>query len=45
MKPHAWLNVKWMPWIFCNRCGLVRLGNRPSQKAANRPCPVNKDDK
>lgn len=25
-------------FVYCNRCGLVRLHNRATEKAANRPC-------
>lgn len=25
-------------FIYCNKCGLIRLGNRATQKAINKPC-------
>ena len=31
------LNAKGM-FVYCGRCGLVRLGNRATQKAINKPC-------
>ena len=31
------LNAKGM-FIYCGRCGLIRLGNRVTQKAINKGC-------
>jgi hypothetical protein len=31
------LNAKGM-FVYCGRCGLVKLGNRATQKAINKPC-------
>jgi hypothetical protein len=25
-------------FVYCGRCGLVRLGNRATQKAITKPC-------
>jgi hypothetical protein len=25
-------------FIYCGRCGLIRLGNRATQKAISKPC-------
>ena len=25
-------------FLYCGKCGLIRLGNRESQKAYNKPC-------
>jgi hypothetical protein len=25
-------------FIYCGKCGLIRLGNRATQKAINKPC-------
>ena len=25
-------------FMYCGRCGLIRLGNRATQKAINKPC-------
>lgn len=25
-------------FVYCNKCGLIRLGNRATQKAINKPC-------
>ena len=30
-------------FIYCGRCGLIRLNNRPTQKAINKPCPGLRD--
>jgi hypothetical protein len=32
-------------FVFCQRCGLVRLGNQASNRAARAPCPVQKESK
>ena len=40
MQPHNFnrtMNAKGM-FVYCGRCGLVRLGNRATQKAINQPC-------
>ena len=40
MQPHNFnrtMNAKGM-FVYCGRCGLVRLGNRATQKAINKPC-------
>lgn len=31
------LNAKGM-FIYCGKCGLIRLGNRATEKAINKPC-------
>lgn len=31
------LNAKGM-FVYCNKCGLIRLGNRATQKAIAKPC-------
>lgn len=31
------LHAKGM-FVYCGRCGLIRLGNRATQKAINKPC-------
>jgi hypothetical protein len=31
------LHAKGM-FVYCGRCGLVRLGNRATQKAITKPC-------
>ena len=25
-------------FVYCNRCGLIRLGNRATEKAIKKPC-------
>ena len=25
-------------FLYCGKCGLIRLGNKASQKAINKPC-------
>lgn len=25
-------------FVYCNRCGLIKLGNRATQKAVAKPC-------
>jgi hypothetical protein len=30
-------------FIYCGKCGLIRLGNKPTQKAISRPCPGLRD--
>ncbi len=40
MQPHNFnrtMSAKGM-FVYCGRCGLVRLGNRATQKAINKPC-------
>jgi len=31
------LNAKGM-FVYCGKCGLVRLGNRATEKAVRKPC-------
>lgn len=31
------LHAKGM-FVYCNKCGLIRLGNRATQKAIAKPC-------
>lgn len=41
MKPppqHHWVNRRFMPWLLCTGCGLVRLRNARTDKAARKPC-------
>jgi hypothetical protein len=38
--PHSFtrtLHAKGM-FVYCNRCGLIRLGNKATQKAIAKPC-------
>lgn len=40
MQGHSFtrtLHAKGM-FVYCNKCGLIRLGNRATQKAINKPC-------
>lgn len=30
---------KLLHWRYCLHCGLIRLSNRASEKAARKPCP------
>ena len=30
-------------FIYCGKCGLIKLGNKPTQKAISRPCPGLRD--
>ncbi len=45
MSGHAFnrtLNAKGM-FVYCGKCGLVRLGNRATEKAINKPCMGKRD--
>lgn len=35
---HQWKPLKRMPWPRCSRCGLLRLKNEATRRAANAPC-------
>lgn len=37
-EPHSFVNGKWMPWSFCNSCGLVRLKNERTNLAIKLGC-------
>ncbi len=44
-RPHSFtrtLNAKGL-FVYCNRCGVIRLGNRATEKAINKPCIGLKD--
>ena len=36
------LNAKGM-FIYCGKCGLIRLGNRATEKAISKPCTGARD--
>lgn len=39
-KAHTWYKFKQLPWLVCvPGCGLVKLNNKVSQKAAKAKCP------
>ncbi len=44
MKAHAWTPItKTLPIKYCDRCGLIRLNNKETNKAAVKPCPGKED--
>jgi hypothetical protein len=42
-RGHEPCKVKWMPWLYCCRCGLVYLRNEPTRAAIRQPCPAEDD--
>lgn len=36
LVPHRWMQLKRLPWPVCRGCGLVRLRNKPTEKAVRR---------
>lgn len=42
--PHNWKPIKRMPWPVCRNCGLLRLRNPATQKAANALCVYEDDE-
>ena len=44
MSAHNWQGrIGKLAWHYCLKCGLIRLNNRASEKAARKPCPDDND--
>lgn len=39
MKGHKWLTYILRGFTVCAGCGLIRLNNKATEKAARKPCP------
>lgn len=39
MRAHRYVKLRALTWLVCSCCGLVRLRNAATDKAAHLPCP------
>lgn len=37
-RPHQWAKLKRITWPVCKGCGLIKLKNEATRRAARAPC-------